>query len=91
MAVQEKIRVKIRSYEHTLADQAAAKIAEIAKKNGAEISGPIPLPTEKEIITILAADTIRDQILEDVNRNFGLRTEAQAIICAVPVDRAFKI
>ena len=55
MAVQEKIRVKIRSYEHTLADQAAAKIVDIAKRNGAEVSGPIPLPTEKEIITILRA------------------------------------
>ena len=50
-----KIRVKIRSYEHTLADQAAAKIVDIAKRNGAEVSGPIPLPTEKEIITILRA------------------------------------
>jgi len=55
MAVQEKISVKIRSYEHTLADQAAAKIVDIAKRNGAEVSGPIPLPTEKEIITILRA------------------------------------
>ena len=55
MAVQEKIKVKIRSYEHTLADQAAAKIVDIAKRNGAEVSGPIPLPTEKEIITILRA------------------------------------
>ena len=51
----EKIRVKLRSYEHTLADQAAAKIVDIAKRNGAEVSGPIPLPTEKEIITILRA------------------------------------
>ena len=47
MAVQEKIRVKIRSYEHTLADQAAAKIVDIAKRGGAEVAGPIPLPTEK--------------------------------------------
>ena len=55
MAVQEKIRVKIKSYEHQLADQAAAKIVDIAKRNGAEVSGPIPLPTDKEIITILRA------------------------------------
>ena len=55
MAVQEKIRVKIRSYEHTLADQAAAKIVDIAKRGGAEVAGPIPLPTEKEIVTILRA------------------------------------
>ena len=55
MAVQEKIRIKLRSYEHTLVDQAAAKVVEVAKRNGAEVSGPIPLPTEKEIVTILRA------------------------------------
>ena len=55
MAVQEKIRIKLRSYEHTLVDQAAAKVVEEAKRNGAEVSGPIPLPTEKEVVTILRA------------------------------------
>ena len=55
MAVNEKIRIRLKSYEHTLVDQAAAKIVEIAKRNGAEVSGPIPLPTKKEIITILRA------------------------------------
>ena len=55
MAVQEKIRIKLRSYEHTLVDQAAAKVVEVAKRNGAEVSGPIPLPTEKEVVTILRA------------------------------------
>ena len=55
MAVQEKIRIKLRSYEHTLVDQAAAKVVEVAKRNGAEFSGPIPLPTEKEVVTILRA------------------------------------
>ena len=51
----------------------------------------VALQAEKEIITILAADTIRDQILEDVNREYGLRTPAQGIIGALPVERAFKI
>ncbi len=55
MAVNEKIRVRLRSYEHSLVDQASEKIVEIAKRNGAEVSGPVPLPTEKEIITILRA------------------------------------
>ena len=55
MAVNEKIRVRLKSYEHSLVDQAAEKIVEIAKRNGAEVSGPVPLPTEKEIITILRA------------------------------------
>ena len=55
MAVQEKIRIKLRSYEHTLVDQAAAKVVDVAKRNGAEVFGPIPLPTEKEVVTILRA------------------------------------
>ena len=55
MAVNEKIRIRLRSYEHSLADAAAAKVVEVAKRHGAEVSGPIPLPTEKEIITILRA------------------------------------
>ena len=55
MAVKEKIRVRLKSYDHTLIDTAAEKIVETAKRNGATVSGPIPLPTEKEIITILRA------------------------------------
>ncbi|MBP5292992.1 MAG: 30S ribosomal protein S10 [Clostridia bacterium] len=51
----EKVRVRLKSYDHKLVDTAAEKIVEIAKRNGAEVSGPIPLPTEKEVITILRA------------------------------------
>ena len=55
MAVNEKIRVRVKGYDHTLVDSASEKIVEAAKRNGATVSGPIPLPTEKEIITILRA------------------------------------
>lgn len=55
MAVKEKIRVRLKSYDHTLIDTAAKKVVEVAVRNGAEVSGPIPLPTEKEIVTILRA------------------------------------
>ncbi|MBR1530121.1 MAG: 30S ribosomal protein S10 [Oscillospiraceae bacterium] len=55
MAVSEKIRIKIKGYEHATVDAAAAKIVEAAKRSGASVSGPIPLPTEKEIVTILRA------------------------------------
>ena len=55
MAVKEKIRVKLKSYDHAIIDAAAEKVVEVAKRNGATVSGPIPLPTEKEIITILRA------------------------------------
>ena len=52
---KERIRIRLKSYDHTLIDQAAEKIVETAKRNGASVSGPIPLPTDREIITILRA------------------------------------
>ena len=55
MAVNEKIRIKIKGYDHAVVDAAAAKIVEAAKRSGARVSGPIPLPTEKEVVTILRA------------------------------------
>ena len=55
MAVNEKIRVRVKGYDHKLVDTAAEKIVDAAKRNGAAVSGPIPLPTEKEIVTILRA------------------------------------
>ncbi|MCH5287662.1 MAG: 30S ribosomal protein S10 [Christensenellaceae bacterium] len=51
----QKIRIKLKSYEHNLIDQSAQRIVETAKRTGARVSGPIPLPTEKEIVTILRA------------------------------------
>ena len=55
MASAEKIRIRLKAYDHELIDQSAEKIVETAKRTGAKDSGPIPLPTEKEIITILRA------------------------------------
>ena len=55
MAVTEKLRIKLKGYDHTLVDASAAKIVEAAKKTGARVSGPIPLPTQKEVVTILRA------------------------------------
>ena len=51
----QKIRIRLKAYDHVALDQSAAKIVESAKKTGAEVSGPIPLPTEKEVVTILRA------------------------------------
>ena len=55
MAVNEQIRVNLKSYVPQLLDTAAEKIVETAKRTGSRVSGPIPLPTEKEVITILRA------------------------------------
>ncbi len=51
----QKIRIRLKAYDHTALDQSAAKIVDAAKKTGAEVSGPIPLPTEKQVVTILRA------------------------------------
>ena len=57
MAASNKnmIRIRLKAYDHQLIDQSAEKIVETAKRNGASVSGPIPLPTKKEVVTILRA------------------------------------
>ncbi len=52
---KEKIRIRLKGYDHSLVDKAAEKIVETAKRSGAQVSGPVPLPTEKEVVTILRA------------------------------------
>ena len=51
----QTIRIKLKSYDHELVDSVAKNIVDVITKNGAKISGPIPLPTEREIVTILRA------------------------------------
>lgn len=74
MATQ-KIRIKLKSYEHTLIDQSAERIVETAKRTGACVSGPIPLPTEKEIVTILRAT----HKYKDSREQFERRTHKRLI------------
>jgi small subunit ribosomal protein S10 len=71
----EKIRVRLKSYDHTLIDAAAAKIVEVAKRNGSAVSGPIPLPTEREIVTILRAV----HKYKDSREQFEMRTHKRLI------------
>lgn len=80
MAVKEKIRIRLKSYDHTLVDAAAAKIVEVAKRNGAEVSGPVPLPTEKEIVTILRAV----HKYKDSREQFELRNHKRLIDIVKP-------
>ena len=75
MAVKEKIRIRIKSYDAHLADQAAAKIVETARRTGARVSGPIPLPTEKEVVTILRAV----HKYKDAREQFETRTHKRLI------------
>ena len=54
-AVKDKMRIRLKGYDHMLLDQTAERIVETAKRTGAKVSGPIPLPTRKEVVTILRA------------------------------------
>ena len=75
MAVNEKMRIKIKGYEHAVVDSAAAKIVEAVKRSGAQVSGPIPLPTNKEVVTILRAV----HKYKDSREQFELRTHKRLI------------
>ncbi|NLE12315.1 MAG: 30S ribosomal protein S10 [Clostridiales bacterium] len=84
MAVNEKLRIRLKSYDHTLVDTAAAKIVDIMQRNGVTVSGPIPLPTEKEIITILRAV----HKYKDSREQFELKTHKRIIDVAKPNQKA---
>ena len=71
----QKIRIKLKSYEHNLVDQSASRIVETAKRTGARVSGPIPLPTEKEIVPILRAT----HKYKDSREQFERRTHKRLI------------
>ena len=71
----QKIRIKLKAYEHNLIDQSAERIVETAKRTGARVSGPIPLPTEKEIVTILRAP----HKYKDSREQFEMRTHKRLI------------
>ncbi|MBE6700711.1 MAG: 30S ribosomal protein S10 [Ruminococcaceae bacterium] len=80
----EKIRVRLKAYDHTLIDQSAEKIVETAKRLGAQVSGPIPLPTEKEVITILRAV----HKYKDSREQFEMRTHKRLIDVIKPSKAA---
>ena len=71
----QKIRIKLKAYEHSIIDQSAARIVETAKRTGSRVSGPIPLPTEKEIVTILRAT----HKYKDSREQFERRTHKRLI------------
>lgn len=83
MAVKEKIRVRLKSYDHKLVDSAAEKVVEAAKRTGARVSGPIPLPTEKEVITILRAV----HKYKDSREQFETRTHKRVIDILKPTNK----
>jgi small subunit ribosomal protein S10 len=80
---QEKIRIRLKAYDHLLIDQSCEKIVETAKRTGASISGPVPLPTKKEIITILRAV----HKYKDSREQFEQRTHKRLIDVLSPTQK----
>jgi ribosomal protein S10, bacterial/organelle len=83
----QKIRIKLRAYDHNLIDKSAEKIVETIKKTGTKVLGPIPLPTEKEIITILRAT----HKYKDSREQFELRTHKRLIDIFNPTARTLEM
>ncbi|MBR0414711.1 MAG: 30S ribosomal protein S10 [Clostridia bacterium] len=86
MAKNVKIRIRLKGYDHTIVDQASELIVETAKRTGAKVSGPIPLPTDKEIITILRAV----HKYKDSREQFEQRTHKRLIDIVRPSNKTLE-
>ncbi len=82
-AVKDKMRIRLKGYDHMLLDQTAERIVETAKRTGAKVSGPIPLPTRKEVVTILRAV----HKYKDSREQFELRTHKRLIDILLPTAK----
>ena len=84
---KEMIRIRLKAYDHQLIDQSAERIVDTAKRTGASVSGPIPLPTQKEIVTILRAV----HKYKDSREQFERRTDVYKRQCHNRAVRVWKI
>ena len=83
MAVKTVIRIRIKGYDHEQVDKAAAAIVETAKRTGARVSGPVPLPTDKDVVTILRAV----HKYKDSREQFELRTHKRLVDILKPSNK----
>ena len=83
MKNKQKIRIRLKAFDHQVLDQSAEKIVDTARRTGAKVSGPIPLPTEKEIITILRAP----HKFKDAREQFEMRTHKRIVDILLPTPR----
>ena len=79
----DKIRIRLKGYDYVVLDQSAEKIVETAKRTGASVSGPIPLPTKKEVVTILRSPH-KDK---DSREQFEMRTHKRVIDILYPTQK----
>ena len=80
---KERIRIRLKAFDHVVLDQSAQKIVDTAKKTGAQVSGPIPLPTKKEVVTILRSP----HKYKDSREQFEMRTHKRVIDILYPTDK----
>ncbi len=80
------MRITLKAYDHKLIDQSAAKIIETVKKNGSQVSGPVPLPTKREVITILRAT----HKYKDSREQFEQRTHKRLIDVIAPNQKTME-
>ena len=83
VVTSEKIRIRVKAYESQILDQSAAKIVETAKKTGAKVSGPIPLPTKKEVVTVIRSPHKH----KDSREQFEMRTHKSVIDILYPTQK----
>ena len=79
----EKIRIRLKAYDNVVLDQSAEKIVDTAKRTGAKVSGPIPLPTKKEVVTILRSPHKH----KDSREQFEMRTHKRVIDILYPTQK----
>ena len=80
---KQKIRIRLKAFDHSVLDQSAERIVETAKATGAKVVGPVPLPTEKEIITVLRAV----HKYKDAREQFEIRTHKRLIDIVNPTPK----
>jgi small subunit ribosomal protein S10 len=79
----QQIRIRLKGFDHRLLDQSASRIVETARRTGAEVSGPLPLPTERSVFTILTAPNGE----KDIREQFEMRTHKRLIDIVEPTGR----
>ena len=82
VVTSEKMRIRLKAYDHILIDQSAQKIVDTAKRTGAKVSGPIPLPTRKEVVTIIRSPHKH----KDSREQFEMRTHKRVIDILYPTQ-----
>lgn len=83
MATSQRIRIRLKAFDHRLIDQSAREIVETAKRTGAQVKGPIPLPTKKERFTVLVSPHVN----KDARDQYEMRTHKRLMDIIDPTDK----